>query len=118
MAIGRRIRTRRLDLGMAQDLLAQRLGVTAQQIHKYEQAQNRITSARLLLIARALEVKVGWLVGEDEAGPLDEGPPASREGREMGRVFSAIPQPHIRAALLALARTFSRMAEDEKGSPD
>lgn len=104
---------------MAQDFLAQRLGVTAQQIHKYEQAQNRITSSRLLMIARVLEVKVGWLVGEDETEPPEEGLSTSREGREMGRIFSTIPQAHIRAALLALARTFSRSAAaNETNSPD
>lgn len=109
IAIGRRIRARRLAIGMGQDALARRLGVSPQQIHKYEQAQNRITGARLKVVAEALDVKVGWLLGEDGA-PAEDAllHPAANETVEMAKVFAAIPSPEIRSALLALARDLSR----------
>lgn len=54
--IGRRIRSRRRLLGMNQSELARRIGVTFQQVHKYETGQSSITAARLYAIATALGV--------------------------------------------------------------
>jgi len=111
VAIGARIRARRQAIGVGQDALARKLGVSPQQIHKYEQAQNRVTGARLLVIARALGVTVGWLAGEDteEVEPPHGAPTlAASDTLEMARIFAAIRRPEIRAALLALARDLAR----------
>jgi ribosome-binding protein aMBF1 (putative translation factor) len=56
--VAKRIRTRRIDKGLTQQVLAQRVGVASQQIHKYESGISRITAGRLLQIAEALDFSV------------------------------------------------------------
>ena len=58
--IGRRLRWRRRALNLTQAALGERLGVRLQQIQKYECAENRISAARLWLLARALDVEVDY----------------------------------------------------------
>src|SRR4051812_49565199 len=55
--VARRIRERRLELGLTQQQLAELVGVTYQQAHKYEKGDNRVAVGRLYLIARALDVE-------------------------------------------------------------
>lgn len=57
-ALGERLRTRRRELGMSQEHLAGLLGVTFQQIQKYESGQNRIAASRLLAAALALDMPI------------------------------------------------------------
>lgn len=59
--LGERVRRRRLEIGMSQEKLADLLGVTFQQVQKYEKGVNRIAASRLLSIAQALEVPVASL---------------------------------------------------------
>ena len=54
--VGQRVRSRRLEIGMSQERLAELLGVTFQQVQKYEKGVNRIAVGRLLDIATALEI--------------------------------------------------------------
>jgi transcriptional regulator with XRE-family HTH domain len=56
--IGERIRFRRIQVGMSQEQLGEALGVTFQQIQKYEKGANRVSSGRLVRIAEALECNV------------------------------------------------------------
>ena len=56
--VAKRIRTRRIDKGLTQQVLAERVGVASQQIHKYESGISRITAGRLLQIAEALDFSV------------------------------------------------------------
>jgi len=58
--VGKRIRQRRRELGMTQSQLAERLNVKFQQVQKYETGANRVSASRLWLIARALDVAVGY----------------------------------------------------------
>ena len=58
--VGNRIRTRRLMLNMSQNKLARTIGVTFQQVQKYEKGSNRVGASRLLQIASALEVPIGF----------------------------------------------------------
>ncbi|MEZ5996454.1 MAG: helix-turn-helix transcriptional regulator [Hyphomonadaceae bacterium] len=58
--IGQRIRARRLDIGMGQERLAELLGVTFQQVQKYEKGRNRVAASRLFDIAAALDVEVAY----------------------------------------------------------
>ena len=58
--VGRRIRARRKQIGMTQAALADELGITFQQVQKYEVATNRVSSSRLYEIATALKVQVAW----------------------------------------------------------
>jgi transcriptional regulator with XRE-family HTH domain len=56
--IGERIRSRRIQIGMSQIILGQALGVTFQQVQKYEKGANRVSAGRLLKIAEVLECEV------------------------------------------------------------
>lgn len=56
--VAKRIRTRRIDKGLTQQVLAERVGVASQQIHKYESGISRITAGRLLQVAEALDLSV------------------------------------------------------------
>lgn len=73
--IGRRLRHRRLEIGMSQEQLAESLGVTFQQIQKYEKGVNRVAASRLYDITKALEVEITYFF---------EGLPKSKRGRKAG----------------------------------
>src|ERR1700750_1560335 len=64
--IGKRIRAQRLSRGMSQEDLADRLGVTFQQLQKYEKGANRVSAARLREIAIALKLPIAVLYGADK----------------------------------------------------
>lgn len=69
VAVGARIRIRRRWLGLSQRALAAPLGLTFQQLQKYERGSNRVSASKLVAIAAALDCSVGHLVGEDGAAP-------------------------------------------------
>ena len=106
-AIGARIRARRRQLGLSQSELALKLGVSFQQVQKYERGANRVAASTLVAAADALRVSVGWLVGEDqplEAGETDILLALSRSGAvEILLAFNAVADPRRRNALLAVA---------------
>jgi transcriptional regulator with XRE-family HTH domain len=108
LAIGARMRTRRRQLGLSQSDLAERLGVSFQQVQKYERGANRVAASTLLIAARALGTSVSWLVGEEASGRDDDDDvfrALSRPGAlEILQAFNAIADPRTRQALLALAR--------------
>lgn len=62
--IGQKVRTRRLEIGMSQERLAELLGVTFQQVQKYEKGVNRIAASRLADIAEALDRPAAWFFPE------------------------------------------------------
>jgi DNA-binding transcriptional regulator YiaG len=64
LQIGRRIRLRRRQLGMNQTDLATRIGVTFQQVHKYESGQSAVTAARLFAIAAAMNCPVDYFYAD------------------------------------------------------
>jgi len=66
--IGRRIRTRRLQFGISQSKLANNLGITFQQVQKYEKGTNRVTAGRLQRIADTLDVPVAFFFDDTKAG--------------------------------------------------
>src|SRR5580704_11010674 len=63
IALGARVRLRRKELGLSQDQLARSIGITFQQVQKYEHGTNRISFSRLSEIAGALDCSVGDLIG-------------------------------------------------------
>jgi transcriptional regulator with XRE-family HTH domain len=115
LAIGARMRTRRRQLGLSQSDLAERLGVSFQQVQKYERGANRVAASTLLTAAQALGTSVSWLVGEEASGRDDDDDvfrALSRPGAlEILQAFNAIADPRTRQALLALAR---EMAADPR----
>ncbi len=113
--VGERVRLRRKLLGMSQASLAEALGITFQQIQKYEKGINRIGASRLLRMAEIFGVPVGFFFengagGSGEDGARSETDPvalfmASKEGLALGKAFIAIEDPNVRQKLLALARS-------------
>src|ERR1700761_9231535 len=71
--VGGRIRARRVALGISQTALAKALGLTFQQVQKYEKGANRVSASTLVRVAKELGVTVAFLVGEGgEAAPTAE----------------------------------------------
>ncbi len=106
------MRARRVALGISQGDLAARLGLTYQQVQKYEAGADRITVGRLHAVAGALGVGVGHFY-EGLQAPAPAGPAhGGRPGLALARNFAAIADPRRREALLALARALADRGED------
>jgi transcriptional regulator with XRE-family HTH domain len=108
LAIGARMRTRRRQLGLSQSELAETLGVSFQQVQKYERGANRVAASTLLAASQALGTTVSWLVGEESSGREDDEDvfrALARPGAlEILQAFNGIADARARSALLALAR--------------
>jgi len=114
--VGARVRLRRIELGMSQERLAAELGLTFQQVQKYERATNRISASRLFHIGKVVGVKVAFFYeGYSDAGSLSgfAEPPAEafqsdllqrRDTIELVNAFYAIDNPTLRRQLLDLAK--------------
>lgn len=111
-------------LGMSQEKLGEHLGLTFQQIQKYEKGINRIGASRLFDLAKVLAVPVQYFYEElpvtgDGARGFAE-PPAesyaveflgSREGLELNKAFARITDPRVRRSIVELVRAFAGDAE-------
>lgn len=105
--VGARVRERRIMLGFTQQQLADLIGVTYQQAHKYERGINRISAGRLFEIAHVLNVPVNYFFEGLEA---DEGRQISSRERmclELARNFAQIPNERHQEALSQLARVLA-----------
>ncbi|QFY62786.1 helix-turn-helix transcriptional regulator (plasmid) [Rhizobium grahamii] len=113
--VGARIRARRKILGLSQTMLAQELGVTYQQVQKYENGKNRIGSSSLHTIAQALGTTPSVLFGqigvEDPGGTLEFHAlhefVGSAEGIALNRAFGKIRDEKVRRAVIALIASLS-----------
>lgn len=114
--VGRQIRLRREELGMSQGALAEELGVTFQQLQKYENGTNRVSAGRLHDLAVVLKTTIAYFFqgqtprtarGVAEPGAeFDAGPDA--ELIELMKAYRAIDDPAARKSLLATARKLAR----------
>jgi len=112
---GARIRERRVMLGLSQQQLAQMIGVTYQQAHKYERGLNRISAGRLYEIALVLNVPVSWFFeGLDTEAPATELSHRQRMCLELARNFAAIDNHKHQEALSQMARALA--AQSTAGS--
>jgi transcriptional regulator with XRE-family HTH domain len=106
-----RIRQRRIMLGLTQQQMAELIGVTYQQAHKYETGINRISAGRLYQIARALGVEISHFFEDVEPGSSvtrnQELMPQQRMLLELARNFAAIKSRKHQEALCHLARVLS-----------
>ena len=89
--IGARIRQRRIMLGLAQQQMAELIGVTYQQAHKYEKGINRISGGRLYMLAQALGVEVGYFYDGLGEGGSFKPTQQQRLLLDLARNFSALP---------------------------
>jgi transcriptional regulator with XRE-family HTH domain len=105
--VSSRIRGRRTMLGLTQQQLAERIGVTYQQAHKYETGMNRISAGRLYQLAQALEVEVSYFFDGVNAGLAPNPLRHPRIGLDLARCFLAISNCQHQEALCSLARTLA-----------
>ena len=105
--VGGRIRERRIMLGLTQKQLAEMIGVTYQQAHKYERGINRVSAGRLFEIARALSAPITYFY----EGISEEGPrqlmPHQRMQLEIARNFAEIRNEKHQEAVSQLARALA-----------
>jgi len=110
--VGERIRRRRVMLGLTQEQLGEALGISYQQIQKYETGANRVSAGRLFKVSQILEVGVSTLY--DGLGEVaDEGiNGASRHVIELVRAFSKISDDKVRASVMSLVRSLADRNEE------
>jgi len=132
--VGSRVRLRRMMQGISQDKLGEELGLTFQQVQKYEKGVNRIGASRLYEIARILSVPVQFfyddygdgpetLIGFAETqrnlgAPKDERADflaalSTPEGMQLCRAFSKIKDYQVRRRILDLVKTLGDEADTE-----
>lgn len=103
--VGRRVKERRVLLGLSQDDLGQLLGLTFQQVQKYEKGWNRISASKLWELTHILNVPVSWFFeGIDEKGKPEDATLVKRETLQLVRYFDACPKD-TQNSLLALFNT-------------
>ena len=117
--IGLRIRARRITVGLSQGALAGMIGVTFQQIQKYERGKNRVAGSRLVQIAKALEITVTELIGDETVVSSRDDPCSvlsqSKSGQELARAFIAIKNEQSKRLVIDLAK---RLGGAHEGNPD
>jgi transcriptional regulator with XRE-family HTH domain len=121
--VGSRVRLRRMLIGMSQEKLGEALGITFQQIQKYEKGANRISASRLQQASRVLGVPIDYFY--EGAPPLDGDQPGfqegaapdyvpdtltSAEGLNLLKAFAAVKSPRVRRRIIDLVRA---LAEDD-----
>ncbi len=118
LSMGARMRTRRRQLGLSQSDLADQLGVSFQQVQKYERGANRVAASTLVAASHALSTTVAWLVGEEASGREDDEDvfrALARPGAlEILQAFNAIADARARMALLALVREMAASTAEAK----
>ena len=105
--VGARIRERRIMLGLTQQQLAEMIGVTYQQAHKYERGINRVSAGRLYEIAQVLSVPVGYFFEGLQGQGTRSVSPRERMCLELARNFAQIPNERHQEALSQLARVLA-----------
>ena len=131
--VGGRVRLRRMLLGMSQEKLGEKLGLTFQQVQKYEKGVNRIGASRLFDLAQVLGVPIQFFY--EEARSASDGASiapgfgeasttetyvvdflSSRDGLELNKAFVRITNPRVRRSIVDLVRALAM--EDEKDEAD
>lgn len=129
--VGMRMRMRRQILKLSQEKLGDMLGVTFQQVQKYERGANRVSASRLWKLSQLLEVPVSFffegLSGGVHAGHLAEGEQPeiindfinSPDGIELARIVARIKSPQVRKQIIDLARSLAthQAPDTDNGTP-
>jgi transcriptional regulator with XRE-family HTH domain len=120
--VGTRIRVRRMTLGLSQEKLANGLGITFQQVQKYEKGSNRVGASRLQLIATLLSIPISYFFGGEDSSLLATPNTSanedaiisflsSREGVELNRAFLKLENPKVRQRVLNLVTSIGKHEE-------
>jgi transcriptional regulator with XRE-family HTH domain len=119
--VGTRVRLRRTLLGMSQGKLGEMIGLTFQQVQKYERGANRIGSSRLYDLSRVLDVPISFFFDDmpsdaskaipapnaglaEDPVPFQLDPMTKRETLELVKAYYRIADPHVRKRIFDLAR--------------
>jgi transcriptional regulator with XRE-family HTH domain len=120
--VGNRIRMRRMLIGMSQEKLGERLGLTFQQVQKYEKGTNRVSASRLFHVAQVLGVPVQFFyedlpVGAENASATGFAESAeqavitnflnSAEGLQLNRAFHQISDSDVRRRVVELVKSIA-----------
>lgn len=118
--VGSRVRLRRMMLSMSQEKLGEALGITFQQIQKYEKGTNRIGASRLQHIARVLTVPVAFFFEDAPGAPGEVGGMAERtqtnhivdflsssEGIQLNKAFVRVKDAKLRRRVIDLVRAIA-----------
>jgi transcriptional regulator with XRE-family HTH domain len=122
VALGGRIRLRRRELGLSQDQLARQIGITFQQIQKYEHGTNRVSFSRLAEIAEALKCSVSDIIGDldqTKAAPIFSRHVAQLNApgvAELLEAYATIKSTTNRRAILNLARQLAEAGSIQAAS--
>ena len=132
--VGGRVRLQRMLRGISQEKLGERLGLTFQQIQKYEKGVNRIGASRLFDLAQVLGVPVQFFYDEAPTADARVQPQAgfaerpsdsyifeflnTREGLELNRAFAKIADPRARRAVVELVRAIAKDDEERASELD
>ena len=123
LAVARRIRQRRLELGLTLRQVADLVGVTYRQLHKYETGANRLSVGRLRRLAQALGVEVGHFFADvDPEGRGGPEPDEAGRGQrrmllELVRHVAGIRDPGHREAICQLARDLAALGAGSPANP-
>ena len=123
VALGRNIRIRRKSLGLSQSALASAVGLTFQQVQKYESGANRVSFSKLVEIAKGLNCRIAdlieGLVDGDQTAPVSDGEAdllSTTGAVELLQLYAKIHSPRLRRALINLSSALSSFAEPDAGS--
>lgn len=115
--VGRQLRTRRTLLGLSQSTLADKVGLTFQQIQKYERGANRIGASRLHDFSQILDIPVGYFFEglDNPAAATDH--LHSRETLELVRHYHGIESIDVRKQVYGLVKTIAKAQPKEEDEP-
>lgn len=129
--VGAKVKSRRLMLGLSQEELAKSIGLTFQQVQKYERGTNRISVSRLSDISKALKVSMDYFldgcssaaagngkklamkgVSDTPQAMLEPDPMTKRDVLELVRAYEQIGTPALKKQLLEMAKTMAKTTGD------
>ena len=131
--VGSRVRLRRTLLGLSQDKLARAIGVSFQQLQKYERGTNRISASRLYALSKVLGVGISWFCEDapsnnkrrstppaetkaaaNEATSAEQDPMTANETVKLVRAYYMIEDPKVRKKILHMVRAVSPISSGRK----
>lgn len=131
--VGARVRLRRTLLGMSQEKLGEAIGLTFQQVQKYERGANRVGASRLYDLSRVLEVPVSFFFDDmpdeistksvherremsESPDPFDNDPMNRRETLELVRAYYRITDPTQRKRVFELVKSMGILVADNENA--
>lgn len=119
--VGHRLRARRTLLGLSQEKVGEAMGLTFQQVQKYERGANRIGASRLWDMSRILNCPISYFfedldgkAAQSGASSNDDDPLIQRETLELVRAYYAITNSQVRRRIYDLARSLSTIDGDAR----